>query len=190
MTDQDLVQIIRTGIPGTPMPASNMSEEQASHVVAYLRSAAAASQNTSTVGDAARGKAVYDGKGKCATCHRVNGLGSRLGPDLSDVGQQRRAVDLERSLVDPDAEVLGTNRFYHVTTKDGVTTTGRLLNLDTFTVQMLDAKEQLRSFVKADLRDHGFAEKSTMPSYKTTLTPQELADVVSYLTSLKGKATP
>ena len=190
MTDQDLVQIIRTGIQGTPMPASNMSEEQASHVVAYLRSAAAASQSASTVGDAARGKAVYDGKGKCATCHRVNGLGSRLGPDLSDAGQQRRAVDLERSLVDPDAEVLGTNRFYHVTTKDGVTTTGRLLNLDTFTVQMLDAKEQLRSFVKADLRDHGFAEKSPMPSYKTSLTPQDLADVVTYLTSLKGKATP
>jgi putative heme-binding domain-containing protein len=190
MTDQDLAQIIRTGIPGTPMPASNMSEEQASHVVAYLRSAAAASQNASTVGDAARGKAVYDGKGKCVTCHRVNGQGSRLGPDLSDVGQQRRAVDLERSLVDPDAEVLGTNRFYHVTTKDGVTTTGRLLNLDTFTVQMLDAKEQLRSFVKADLRDHGFAEKSPMPSYKSSLTPQELADVVTYLTSLKGKATP
>ena len=71
-----------------------------------------------------------------------------------------------------------------------MTTTGRLLNLDTFTVQMLDAKEQLRSFVKADLRDHGFAEKSPMPSYKTTLTPQELADVVTYLTSLKGKATP
>ena len=190
MTDQDFVQIIRTGIPGTPMPASNMSEEQASHVVAYLRSVAAASKSVSAVGDAARGKAVYDGKGKCATCHRVNGVGSRLGPDLSDVGQQRRAVDLERSLVEPDAEVLGTNRFYHVTTKDGATTTGRLLNLDTFTVQLLDSKEQLRSFIKADLRDHGFAEKSPMPSYKATLSTQELADVVSYLASLKGRATP
>jgi quinoprotein glucose dehydrogenase len=120
----------------------------------------------------------------------VNGNGSRLGPDLTSVGQLRRSVDLERSLLDPDAEVLGNNRFYHVTTKDGVTTTGRLLNLDTFSVQLLDSKEQLRSFVKSDVRDHGFVEKSTMPSYKEKLSAQELADLVSYLVSLKGKANP
>jgi len=146
-------------------------------------------QGSDATGDPSRGKALYDGKGACATCHRVNGVGSRLGPDLSDVGQLRRAVDLERSLLEPDAEVLGNNRFYHVTTKDGATTTGRLLNLDTFTVQMLDSKERLRSFVKSDLRDHGFADKSPMPSYKT-LSAQELADVVSYLMSLKGQANP
>src|SRR5262245_20277562 len=168
MTDQDLIQIIRTGIPGTAMPATNLSEEQASHVVAYLQSTAATSQ-TSNVGDATRGKTIYDGKGKCVTCHRVNGVGSRLGPDLSEIGQQRRAVDLTRSIVEPDAEVLGNNRFYHVTAKDGTTTSGRMLNLDTFTIQMLDSKEQLRTFIKADLRDHGFAERSAMPSYKATL---------------------
>jgi putative heme-binding domain-containing protein len=144
----------------------------------------------SSAGDPVRGKALYDGKGTCATCHRVDGVGSRLGPDLSEIGTLRRPADLERSLIEPDAEVLGTNRFYHVTTKDGVTTTGRLLNLDTFSIQMLDSKERLRTFVKADLRTHGFADKSPMPSYKTTFSAPELADVVSYLASLKGKANP
>src|SRR5436190_1783443 len=33
MTDADLVRIIRTGIPNTPMPATPMSEEQASKIV-------------------------------------------------------------------------------------------------------------------------------------------------------------
>jgi len=190
MSDQDLIQIIRSGIPGTPMPASNFSEEQAARVVAYLRSVAASRRSVSAAGDAVRGKALFDGKGTCATCHRVNGNGSRLGPDLTNVGQLRKAADLETSLRDPDAEVLGNNRFYRITTKDGVTTTGRLLNLDTFTVQLLDSKEQLRSFVKSEVRDHGFVEKSLMPSFKDRLNAQELADVVSYLVSLKGKATP
>jgi putative heme-binding domain-containing protein len=190
MTDQDLAQIIRSGIPGTPMPASNFSEEQAARVVAYLRSVAASRQSVSAVGDPVRGKALFENKGTCMTCHRVSGNGSRLGPDLTNVGQLRRAIELERSLIDPDAEVLGNNRFYHVTTKDGVTTTGRLLNLDTFSVQLLDSKEQLRSFVKSDVRDHGFVDKSTMPSFKEKLSAQELADVVSYLVSLKGKTTP
>jgi hypothetical protein len=93
-------------------------------------------------------------------------------------------------LVEPDTEVLGGNRFYRVVTKDGVTTTGRLLNLDTFTIQLLDSKEQLRSFVKSDLRDHGFVEKSPMPSFKDKLDAQELADVVNYLVSLKARVNP
>jgi putative heme-binding domain-containing protein len=187
LSDQELGQIIRNGIPGTPMPASNFSEDQAARVVAYLRSVASSKRSASAVGDAARGKALFEGKGACATCHRVGPNGSRLGPDLTDIGQLRRSVDLERSLVEPDAEVLGNNRFYRVTTKDGATVTGRLLNLDTFTIQLLDSKEQLRSFVKSDLRDHGFADKSPMPGYRDTLNAQELADLVSYLVSLKGR---
>lgn len=190
MTDQDLIQIIRTGIPGTPMPGNNFPVEQAERVVAYLRSVAASKRSDGAAGDAARGHALFDGKGTCATCHRVSGAGSRLGPDLTNVGQLRKAIDLERALLEPDAEVLGQNRFYRVVGRDGVTTTGRLLNLDTFTVQMIDGTEQLRSFVKSDLRDHGFVDKSPMPSYKDKLNPQEIADLVSYLVSLKVKATP
>jgi hypothetical protein len=72
-------------------------------------------------------------------------------------------------------------------TRDGVTVAGRLLNHDTFTVQVLDSAEQLRSFAKADVREHGFVA-SPMPSATGTLTPQDVADVVSYLVSLKGRA--
>jgi putative heme-binding domain-containing protein len=187
LSDQDLSQIIRNGIPGTPMPSSNFSEEQAARVVAYLRSVAASKRSSSAVGDAGRGQVVFEGKGGCAACHRVGSTGSRLGPDLTNIGQLRRAVDLERSLVEPDAEVLGNNRFYHVTTKDGSIATGRLLNLDTFTIQLLDSNEQLRSFLKSDLRDHGFADKSPMPGYRDKLNAQELADLVSYLVSLKNR---
>jgi hypothetical protein len=76
-----------------------------------------------------------------------------------------------------------------VTTKDGVSATGRLLNHDTFTVQLLDSKEQLRSFVKSDLKEYGFVA-TPMPSYKGRLNAQETADVLSYLVSLKGRANP
>ena len=73
-------------------------------------------------------------------------------------------------------------------TRDGTTITGRILNHDTFQVLMMDAKEQLRSFDKSELREHGFVKESAMPSYREKLTPQELADVVAYLTTLKGVA--
>src|SRR2546423_4051895 len=93
-TDQDLIQIIRTGVPGTAMPASDMPVAQAEQIVAYLRSVAATKRSASAAGNFDRGKAVFEGKGACVTCHRVNGSGARLGPDLSNVGQLRRAVEL------------------------------------------------------------------------------------------------
>lgn len=189
LTDQELVSIIRNGIPNTPMPANNVSEAQAIKIVAYLRSLAESRRSIAATGDAMRGKSIFDGKGSCASCHRVNGNGSRVGPDLSRIGQVRRSIELEQSLADPAAEVLPANRSYRVALKDGTTVTGRLLNHDTFTVQLLDSKEQLRSFVKADLTEYGFAP-TTMPSYKGKLDAQETADVVSYLVSLKGSVNP
>jgi len=186
MTDDDLVRIIRTGIPNTPMPPSSMTVEQASKIVAYLRSTAATRRGGATAGDADRGRQVFDGKGGCAACHRVAGTGSRVGPDLTRIGELRRAADLERSLLDPGAQVDPTNRSYRVVLPDGTAVTGRLLSHDTFTVQILDSREQLRSFVKADLREFGFAP-SPMPSVRGTLTDQETADVVAYLASLKGR---
>ena len=109
-----------------------------------------------------------------------------LGPDLTERRQLRgahRSSNARCSI--PQADVQPNHRFYRVVLQDGTTVTGRLLGHDTFTVQLLDTKEQLRSFVKSDLRAHGFVE-SPMPSYKNTLTPQEIADIVSYLSSLQG----
>jgi small nuclear ribonucleoprotein (snRNP)-like protein len=73
-----------------------------------------------------------------------------------------------------------------VVTRDGTTVTGKLLNLDTFTVLLMDTSEQLRSFQKSNLKEFGFIDKSPMPSYQTKLSFGELADVLAYLVTLKG----
>ncbi len=185
-TDDDLSRTIRNGLPGTAMPPNSFSEMQAGNIVAYLRSRVS-TPIALVPGDANRGKALFEGKGKCATCHRVYGSGSRLGPDLSDIGQLRKVPDLDRSLVDPGAEILPANRSFRVVTRDGVTTTGRLLNHDTFAVLLIDSQERLKSFAKADLREYGFVGTSSMPSYRDTLSADERTDVIRYLAALKGR---
>jgi len=191
VSDDDIVQIIRNGIPGTGMPAqTGLNESNARTIVAYLRSAGSAPPSTLTGGNAARGKSLFEGKGQCTTCHRVQGSGSRSGPDLSDIGMQRRAVELEKSLLDPASGLLPQYRFVQVTPKSGPAITGRLLNQDTFTLQLIDSQERLRTFVIADLRDYSVLKNSRMPSYKDKFSRQELADVVSYLVSLKGSNKP
>lgn len=190
-SDDDLVRIIRTGIPGTPMPPANFTEFQARTIVAYLRSMAADSARSGAPpGDPARGKTVFEGKGQCASCHRVKGSGSRLGPDLTQIGSVRRSIELEKSLLEPDAEILPQNRTFRAVTRDGITVTGRILNHDSFTVQLLDSKERLVSLSKANLREQTFLTNSPMPSYRGKLTAQELADVISHLMSLKGTDNP
>ena len=159
-------------------------------VYALLRTAAAVPASTVAGGNAVRGKAIFEGKGGCTACHRAAGIGSRSGPDLSDVGGLRRAVELEKSLIDPGAVVLPQHRMARVVTKDGTTITGRLMNQDTFTLQLIDAQDRLRSFPLADLRQHSVVTTSSMPSYKDRLSSTELADVVAYLVSLKGVRKP
>ncbi len=186
-SDEDLGQIIKNGIPGTAMPPGNFREHQITALIAYLRSMAdSPSDDTIALGDAARGKAILEGRGECLNCHRVNGQGSYVGPELSDIGAIRRIAQLQRSLIDPDAEILPQNRFYRVVTRDGKTITGRLLNLDTFTVLIMDSNQQLRAFSKSNLKESGFIDKSPMPSYQGKLSSAELADVLAYLVSLKG----
>jgi putative heme-binding domain-containing protein len=170
-------------------PTPGMSEEQAARVVAYLRSLPETFTATATAGDLVRGEQIVTGSGECLDCHRIAGRGSRLGPDLSHIGRDRRAVELERSLLDPNAEVQPTHRFYTVTPNGSEPVTGRLLNHDSFTVQLMDADERLRSFQKSALEHFGFAE-SPMPSYRDELDAQALADVVSFLVSLRGESTP
>jgi hypothetical protein len=70
-------------------------------------------------------------------------------------------------------------------TKEGATITGTLLNEDKYSVQILDSKDRLVSVERSKLRESAIVEKGLMPSYKDKLTSGEIADLVSYLVSLK-----
>jgi cytochrome c oxidase cbb3-type subunit 3 len=183
-TDPELVGIVLRGIPNTAMPPNSFSEAQAAAIVRFMREKA--SRAAASAGNADSGRAIFTGKGNCTGCHRINGLGSRVAPDLSEIGRLRNSTDIERAILDPDFSIVPSSRFVRIVMRDGATVTGRLLNQDTFTLQLLDSKEQLRSLARADFKEFAFIDKSQMPSYREKLNPQELADLVSYLVSLQG----
>lgn len=183
-TDNEIVTIMLNGINGTPMPPANLSDTQAHQIVAYLRSLAPSAEAVNPA-DLARGRKLFETEG-CMNCHRIHGQGSRVGPDLTNVGARRKREDIEQSLVDPSAEILPENRFIKLVTRDGATVTGRILNEDTFSIQLIDSKEELRSFQKSDLTSFEFLKKSPMPSYRDKLNSDQLKDLVDYLASLKG----
>ena len=139
-SDQDLTGLITSGIAGTGMPPQTFDQPELLELVAYLRNMRDFDGRAVALGDAGRGKLVFEGKGGCTSCHRVKGNGSRVAPDLSNIGSLRAASALQRSLLDPSAAMMPVNRPVRVVTRDGTVINGRRLNEDTFTVQLFDDK--------------------------------------------------
>jgi len=187
VTDQDLTRVITTGIQGTGMQAFKFDPSETTGIVAYIRNMNSFDRGSVKAGDAGRGRGVVEGKGGCVRCHRVGAEGSRVAPDLSDIGAARSPGSLLRSLTDPTSQMMPINRPVHVITAAGRRSPCRRLNEDTYSVQLIDDQERLVSLVKSDLREYTIVTTSPMPSYKDRLTPDEMSDVVAYLLSLKGR---
>lgn len=185
-TDRDLSNVIRNGIAGTAMAPSAYTDSELSAIVAYLRNMGSVDLSLAAQGDAVRGRALFQGKGNCGSCHRVGGAGPRFAPDLSSIGATRTAATLQRVLVDPNAALLPINAQVRAELGDGRVITGRRVNEDTFTVQLIDSNECLVSLDRAQLREYTVSREAVMPSYAAVLTEAERADVVAYLLSLKG----
>lgn len=185
-TRQELMATIRNGIPGTAMPANNLEGDDLRRLIAYVSSLHDFQSSKVALGDAQRGSALFHGKGQCLACHRVETEGSRLAPDLSEIGATRSADFLERTLLDPAKAMLPQDRFVRGVTKDGKAIVGRRLNENTDTIQIIDEHENLVSLVKSELREFSTLRTSTMPSYKEKFSAGQLADVLAYLVSLKG----
>jgi putative heme-binding domain-containing protein len=122
----------------------------------------------------------------CLSCHRIGDMGSYVGPNLSNIGASRSAEDIQAALVSPGKDVRPENRSVRLVTKDGKVVTGRILNHDGFSVQIIDSESQLRSFQKANLREFTIVTANPMPSYADKMSTQDITGLVHYLSSLKG----
>jgi cytochrome c oxidase cbb3-type subunit III len=187
ITDRDLAGFIRAGSPAAGMPPFALDDTDMAGITAYLRNMNSFDAATVKTGDILRGRAVFEGKGACTKCHRVGRVGSHVGPNLTDIGSVRSAGSLQRSLIEPTSQMMPVNRPVRLVTKDGTVINGRRLNEDTYSIQVMDDREQLHSVIKTDLRDYTIVKTSPMPSYKDTLSSEELADLLGFLLSLKGQ---
>lgn len=185
-TDQNFRRILTRGIPGTAMPPGDYADSDLVAIVAYVRTMRDYDGGVVTLGNANRGEVLFEGKGACTSCHRVAGNGSRLGPDLTSIGAIRGAGSMRATLLDPTGSMLPSNRSMRAVKTNGEVVSGRRLNEDTYTVQILDNQERLVSLEKSALQELTVISQSPMPSYADTLNEEELADLLAYLVTLKG----
>jgi len=183
-SDDDLRRVISSGAAEGRMPAFPLTATELEGVIAFIRAGFDPDGIAVKIGDPQRGRALFEGRGQCRDCHRVNGVGPRTAPDLSEIGAIRTPAALQRSLVDPVNALLPINRPVRIVTRDEEVITGRRLNEDTYTVQIIDSEERLRSLIKADLVRY---ELSATPTHEpTSFSSDEVADLIGYLLTLRG----
>jgi putative heme-binding domain-containing protein len=185
-SDPELYTTVRNGVPGSEMPAVHITDDEVWRLVGFVKRLGSSGLLEKAPGDAAAGKVIYEGKGRCVTCHSIRMQGGTLGPDLTFVGKSRDLRDLEESLVKPEADVPIKYRAIRVTTKSGQEVVGTRLNEDDLSIQLRDTNDNLRSFLKENLTGIRRDRPSLMPAYGSVLTKKELEDVIAYLSSLRG----
>lgn len=185
-TDDDLYRAMRKGLPGTEMPGFPLTDIEALNLLSYVHALGRATLPAPAGGDPARGRTLFSGSGRCTTCHRVGSEGARVGPDLSEIGSRLAPADLLAALVRPDERVLPEHWYVRAVTRDGRTITGRRLNEDSYSVQLIDPRDRLVGLLKNELRDYQLIKRSPMPGYEGKFTREQLSDLVAYLASLKA----
>jgi len=184
-SDAELFITIRYGIEGSEMGSVRATNDDIWRVVAFVKRLGRGNVEDTASGNAEAGRVVYETKGGCKACHVIGSDGGNLGPELTHIGRRRGPKFLEESLVKPEADLPVNYRGIRVVTSSGETVAGVRLNEDDISIQLRDTRDNLRSFLKDNLKEIRRDDPSLMPAYGSILTRKELEDLIAYLSSLR-----
>jgi mono/diheme cytochrome c family protein len=190
--------VILHGRPGKGMPAfASMTAAQISDIAAFLKSRYQAAANRMNykilnivTGNAAAGKAFFDGAGKCNTCHSPTGDLAGIAAKYEPVALQARFLyprsHSRRSQPAPPDQSVPSK--VTVTLPSGSTVSGTLDHMDDFNVSLVDSSGDYHSYplegkdaVKAKIDDPLVAHAELLTKY----TNADMHNVLAYLETLK-----
>jgi putative heme-binding domain-containing protein len=184
VADARIFATVRSGIEGSIMVPSFAPDEEIWAVLAYLKSISTVPGFDIEGGDAQRGREVF--ASECADCHRVDGAGGSLGPDLTRIAEVRSLDGLVEAIRQPSAAVALGYRAVRLDTGSGRPVRGAVKSEDAFSIQIVDTEQRLQGYIKADLKTVVREEESLMPQFdRRRLSARELDDVLTYLGSLR-----
>lgn len=185
-SDAGLFQTVANGVPDTEMPANpRMTERELWQLLAYLRTMATSAPTEPPRGDAQNGEKIF--RTNCLVCHRVNGVGGRIGPDLSRVGSARARDAVVFQIRRGREEFRPGYEPVTLTPQTGRPIQGVKKNEDLFSVQIMDTSERIQGYEKDKLKAVVNGSQSMMPAFgPDKLSDSDLDDLVRYLQTLRG----
>jgi putative membrane-bound dehydrogenase-like protein len=140
-------------------------------------------------GDAAAGEHVFfHASGpRCYICHRVDGRGAKIGPDLSTIARSSNRDRLIESILTPSKEIAPMFVSWSITTSDGKVRIGVIVDegFDS-TITVADAQGRLEVLQRQDIEERVALQTSLMPdNLHEQMTPREFLDLLAYLLERK-----
>lgn len=191
VTDEEIFDSIKNGIKGTLMPALPMKDEDNSKIVTYIQSLRATAVDVPVAGDPQRGGGIFFGKGKCGQCHMIRGRGGLAGPDLSDLGADRKLDDIRQALTTGKPLPSRGWQPVSVTMKSGVAFRGIVKNENPFSLQILGIDGNLHLIERGQTARILYDSKPLMPvNIDKTLSSGEFQDLVAFLARQARRRDP
>lgn len=132
-----------------------------------------------SAGDLARGKAAF--AKNCSACHKVEGVGNEIGPNLA--AMKNRGIEaILVNVLDPNREVNPQYLAYSATTNDGRTRTGLIASESAASITLRKSDGQAETILRADLEELRSTGLSLMPEgLEKQIDTQTMADLLTYL---------
>jgi putative membrane-bound dehydrogenase-like protein len=140
-------------------------------------------------GNAAAGEAVFfhaNGP-RCFVCHRIDGRGGKIGPDLSIIGRATSRAKLIESVLQPSKEIAPRYVSWNITMRDGKVLTGMIVDEGpNSTITLADGQGKLTTVHRQNVEERQAVQKSIMPdNLHELMTPAELLDLMAFLNERK-----
>ena len=143
---------------------------------------------TSVVGASLSGRNFAAGRNlfhatSCSSCHRFDGEGGAIGPDLTTVANKFSIDDLLEAIVEPNAAISDQYGSHLVLAKDGEIAEGILVEEeDSIVIYPRDVDEDPWVFERSEIQQIKESTTSQMPAgLVDALNPEELRDLVAFL---------
>ena len=181
-SEKQIHDVIQNGKSGG-MPAFALPEDQLQPLARWVRSLNVSAYDLGPPGDVAAGERFFFGKGRCASCHMVRGLGEANGPDLSGIGRELTLGQLEQALDEPAAWAAGRSggscpswawcpgqgwSLVSVRLQDGSSVRGLLRSQGKHDLQLQTLDGHLRLLLDTEYREISREQGSFMPALKAT----------------------
>ncbi|WP_417396788.1 neutral/alkaline non-lysosomal ceramidase N-terminal domain-containing protein [Gimesia chilikensis] len=130
-------------------------------------------------GNLERGRQVFEKQ--CASCHRLDGKGHVVGPDLAALTDQSKSF-LLTSILDPNKAVDGRYASYLAVTEDGKLNTGILVSEQSNSITLKAQQGKVLTILRAQIDELINSGKSLMPEgLEREIPPAAMADLIVYL---------
>ncbi|OAI53640.1 hypothetical protein AYO47_04410 [Planctomyces sp. SCGC AG-212-M04] len=140
-------------------------------------------------GDAERGQEVFFGNAaaSCRRCHKINGEGSDVGPDLSEIAKTKTRDYLLEAVVDPNAKIAEGFETAVFAMADGRILSGVVRGEDEKTFRIVTPTGESITIEKDQVDDRAKGQSGMPADIMKQISRRELRDVVEYLSTLKQR---